>query len=156
MTNPTHATSVNWYSSGAVGTIIEAHEQLSGALTRMDGRGFWGYALWSIPEGQVWPDVDMSPTEFLQSAGTAERMSIELRQVDAEGVARQYAVGRPGTVHAGEPSVPVTWSDDHGIYVYPGEVYTAEEAAPVYLSYYDTGTVPAAYVLRELDLEPAQ
>ena len=156
MTDPTHATSINWFSSGAVGTMVAPHEQLARGLAALDGNDVWAYALWPIARGQTWPYVDMSPEEFLQSAGTAETMSLELRQIKADGVALQYAVGRPGTEHVGEPSVPVTWADDHVLYAYPGEVYTAEEAAPVYLSYYDTGKVPEGYVLRELDLNAPQ
>ena len=158
MTNPTHADSINWHSSGAVGDLDEPHREVTGALSRMDGQRFWGYSLWAIPEGQIWGEIDLRiwPKEFLQSAGTAETMSIELRQIEAAGVAHQYAVGRPETEHVGEPSVPVTWADDHVLYAYPGEVYSAEEAAPVYLSYYDTGKVPDGYVLRELDLEAPQ
>lgn len=152
MTQPTHATSVNWNSSGAVGAFVEPHRGITGALTRLDGAGFWGYSLWKFKPGEVWPDVG-SPDEFLQSAGTSARMSIELRRIEDDGTAHQYAVGRPGTTHDGEPSEAVAWADNKGLYAYPGEVYTAEQAAVVYLAYYDSGDVPAGYVLRELDLD---
>lgn len=122
----------------------------------MDGDGFWGFSIWPVPPGQMWPDVDMNPQEFLQSAGDRDRMTVELREVDPDGVAHQFVVGRPGTTHEGRPAELVTWADDRRQSVYPGEVYTAEQAAPVYLSYYDTGKVPAGYVLRELDLNDSQ
>ena len=129
---------------------------MAGALSRMNGDRFWGFSIWPIPQGQVWPDVDMDHPEFLQSAGDASCMSVELRELDADGVPHQYVVGQPGTTHQGERTETVTWAGGHQLHVYPGEVYTSEEAAPVYLSYYDTGTVPAGYVLRELDLSEPQ
>lgn len=151
----THVSTINWHSSGAVGDLREPHAEVARALTLMDGQGRWAYALWKIPAGEVWPDVD-KPRAFLQSAGDRDRMTVELREVAPDGVAHQYVVGRPGTTHEGRPTELVTWADDQRQSVYAGEIYTAEEAAPVYLSYYDTGTVPDGYVLRELDLSEPQ
>lgn len=154
----THVASVNWRTSGPVGELYEARREISTSLGNMDGDRFWAYALWPIPTGQLWTEVDNASRRkaFLQSAGDRDRMTVELREVAADGVAHQYVVGRPGTTHEGRPTELVTWADGQRQSVYPGEVYTAEEAAPVYLSYYDTGTVPAGYVLRELDLNESQ
>lgn len=152
MNDFSHATSVNWYYSSALGDFLPPKQDLTASLQDMDGRETWGYSLWRIPEGQRWPDNDMSPDAFLQSAGTAERMTIELREISDDGTPHQYAIGRPGTAHQGQPSVPVQWAGAREVLVYPGEDFTAAQAAPVYISYYETGRVPAGYVLRELDL----
>lgn len=152
MAQRTHASTLNWRSSGALGDLFEPHKEISVTLSKMNGKSIWGYSIWRIPEGQRWPDNDMSPNAFLQSAGTAERMTIELREISDDGTPRQYAIGRPGTAHGGQPSVPVQWAGAREVLVYPGEDFTAAQAAPVYISYYETGRVPAGYVLRELDL----
>ncbi|WP_295835184.1 hypothetical protein [uncultured Microbacterium sp.] len=148
----THAATINWRGSGAVGDLFAAHTELAVSLSRMNGASFWAFSLWRIPEGELWPDNDMSPKEFLQSSGNAQLMTLELREIDSEGAPRQFVVGRPHTAQAGPAAIPVTWRQTRCVFVHAGEDFTAEQAAPVFISYYETGRVPAGYSLRELDL----
>ncbi|WP_157497067.1 hypothetical protein [Leifsonia sp. Leaf264] len=123
-------------------------------LDALDGERTWSYALWPLPNGQRMKDLEPFVTgdQFLQSAGTAGAMSIELREIDGDGHARQFAIGRPDTYYGAGHVEAVVWSAGvHALHLFPGEVFGADEAAAIYFSYYSSGTVPAAYRRRELD-----
>ncbi|MDV7243460.1 MULTISPECIES: hypothetical protein [Rhodococcus] len=88
---------------------------------------------------------------YLQCAGSANALSIELRQ-KAAGAYHLYTVGRPG-VRRGKPGVAIPFQ--HGnrtLQVYPDEVFVAEEAAEIFHRYFKTGEVDTRYLLREIDL----
>lgn len=95
------------------------------------------------------PDSDV----YMQCAGSAGALTVEMRVVGADGVAHQYVVGKPGGVPVGEPSEVIRWDEGrHATRVFPFEVFTADEASDVFYAYFLTDTVPEGYVLRELDL----
>lgn len=149
-----HIVQSNGYSRGPLLDIFRPHaEQLRFSLNRMNGSSFWAYGLWRAPEGaDLLKDIPLSD-EYLQSAGSAEAMTVEIRVRDEGGVARQYTVGRPGEQPAGAPTEVIHWDDGrHSTTVYPHEVFTADEAADVFSAYFQTDRVPESCTLRELDL----
>ncbi|MGM7667929.1 hypothetical protein [Microbacterium sp. A93] len=154
MTRDTHVVESNGFSRGPLVDIIRPYpDQLRFALNRMNGTSLWAYSLWRAPEdANLLEDIPLSD-EYLQSAGTAEAMTIEMRAFDADGVAHQYTVGKAGDEPAAAPTEVIRWDEGrHSTTVYPNEVFTADEAADVFYAYFLTNTVAEPYILRELDL----
>jgi len=89
------------------------------------------------------------PQEYLQCAGTRERMTVEVRRREADGAFRQYALARPGVEAGGEEVI--RW-DAFETVVRSNEVFDAKAALPVFLAYFTEGNVPNEYPLRLLEL----
>lgn len=154
MSRDTHVVESNGFSRGPLVDIIRPYpDQLRFTLNRMNGRSLWAYSLWRAPEGSdLLDDIPLSD-EYVQCAGTAEALTIEVRVVDDDGVAHQYTVGKPGATPAGAPTEVIQWDEGrHSTKVHPHEVFTADEAAEVFIAYFLTDKVPDEYTLRELDL----
>jgi hypothetical protein len=104
-------------------------------------------------EGVEWGDRLPKdwPHEYLQSAGTADGMSIEIRRLEGDEY-RQYTIGRGGERSTVQDRVIVWGPNRRELTVSADEVFAADEATPVYLAYYRTGTIPEVCSLRLLDL----
>ncbi|MDJ1114600.1 hypothetical protein [Microbacterium dauci] len=77
-------------------------------------------------------------------------MTIEVRTVDASGIATQFVVGKPAD-DAGDATETITWDGGtQRTLVSANEVFTADEAAEVFSAHFRTDEVPAGYTLREL------
>lgn len=120
-------------------------------LGRLDGVERFSFILWKMPEGKRLDQVDQTEDaqEYCQSAGSAMQMTVEVRRI-VGGRPQQLVVGRRGPVDP-EPSVDIPWST-FTVHVRQNEVFDAQEAAEIFNAYYDTGWVPAGYVLREIEL----
>ncbi len=154
MTEPTHIDQINGHTRGAFLDDLRPYpEELTFVLNRMNGTSFWAYSLWRAPEGaDLLKSIPLS-LEYMQCAGTAKALAIEVRYLDPDGTPHQYAIGRPGAA-AGEPSEIIYYDDGrHHVTVYPTEVFTADEAAAIFYQYFLTDKVPQPYVLRDLHLE---
>jgi hypothetical protein len=111
-------------------------------------------SLSKLPDDQSIYDVTPAnaPTTFLQAAGSANAMTIEVRKVDDDGEERLYTVGRGGARH-GQPDVRIPFNGGaNEALVYPDEVFDADEAGDIFVGYFTTGQVPSRYALREYDL----
>jgi hypothetical protein len=73
---------------------------------------------------------------------------LTITSVRLDGEARQYAIGRPD----GDTAQVDVRRGDSVMHVPAGEVFTASEAGDLYWHYFQTGTVPDAYVWRLLDV----
>lgn len=154
MTKPTHITSHNNSVRGALVEYFRPYpDQIRFSIHGLDGASSWGYSLWRAPEGADLLDSIPTSSEYIQCAGTADALAIEVRHLDPDGTAHQYAVGKPGTVSTGEPTETIHYDDGrHSVTVHPNEVFTADEAAVVFYTYFLTDKVSQPYTLRELDL----
>ena len=154
MSRHTHVVESNGYSRGPlINTVRPYPDALRFALQRMNGSSWWAYSLWRAPEGSDLLDDIPASQEYLQSAGSAEALTIEVRVLDGAGVAQQFVVGKPGGEANGAPREVIKWNQGrHSTSVYPHEVFTAEEAAEVFYAYFLTDRVPEQYSLRELGL----
>ncbi len=154
MSKPTHITQINGQSRGPFVDYARPYpEQLRVSLNRMNASTFWAYSLWRAPEGADLLDSIPFNDEYIQCAGTAEAMAIEVRYVDPDGTAHQYAVGKPGGDHTGDPTEEIHWDEGrHSVFVHPNEVFTADEAAVIFYTYFLTDKVSQPYGLRELDM----
>ena len=129
--------------------------QLRRSLGDLDGNEDFAYLLYYVPDDAGWPDApgyddSKYDDEYMQSAGSADAMTIEVKRREGDGELRHYVIGRPGD-DADAPDVEVRYGS-HALSVRPTEVFDADEAARVYYEYFQTRTVPDTYVLRELDL----
>lgn len=160
MTSPTHIAERNGSSRMPLVDDIRPYpEQIKFTLNRMNGSSFWAWSLWRAPEGADLLESLPASDEYIQCAGTADALTVEVRKVDSAGTAHQYVVGRPaGDADAqppadAQPSVVIRWDDGrHSTTVHPSEVFTADEAAEIFSAYQQHGDVPAQYALRALDL----
>ncbi len=154
MTVRTHVIQINGNSRGPLVDIFRPYpDQIRASVNNMDGAKFWALSLWRAPEGaDLLEDIPFSEN-YIQCAGSAQALTVELRAVDASGVAHQYVIGKPGDPQAGDPSEVIPWDDGRrSTRVYPNEVFTADEAADIFYAYFLTDTIPTTYQRRELPL----
>ena len=125
--------------------------KIAGFLDRLDGTTRFSVSLWALPVGTSFDCVNLHrwPERYLQAAGSRDRMTVELRR-DGESGSRHFAIGKSDTIEP-EPSEEIRW-DAHRTQIYQVEVFTAAEAVPLFLSYWQTNEVPRGYRLRALDL----
>ena len=128
---------------------LSARFGFSHVLGRMDGVEFFAYNMWHHPEAVHFDDVDVEAhsNEFLQCAGSAEALTVELREKTENGYAHWVLSTAPIT---GEPDRIITWDEDFSTHVHQEEVFTSEQAAPLFEEYYRTGTIPASVPRRPL------
>lgn len=154
VTRRTHIEQMNGSSRGPLVDSIRPYpDQIRFSLNRMNGSSFWAYSLWRAPEdANLLADIPLSD-EYIQCAGSAEALTIEVRVIDAEGTGHQYVVGEPGGEASGAPTEVIRWGDGrYSTKVHPHEVFTADEAAEVFSAYFLTDKVSEPYALREIDL----
>jgi hypothetical protein len=122
-------------------------------LSLLDGRRRYSLGLWSLPDGIPFDSVDFAnwPIEYIQVAGSWDRMTIEVRRGDG-GQHRQYVLGHQSRSNGYDRQIEVIRWNGRETSVLPSEVFSADEAADIFISYYATGSVPESLALRRLDL----
>ncbi|TIC86714.1 hypothetical protein E8D34_10720 [Nocardioides sp. GY 10113] len=130
-------------------------QQLRHGIGLLDGGERSSYLLFHVPDDAGWPDapgfnVGDYDGDYLQCAGTAGAMVIEVRRLEADGRHHQYALGRP-TSATSAPSVEVDLGGV-SLMVSANEVFDADEAVRIFLHYFESRSVPDTCALRELDL----
>ncbi|WP_311259710.1 hypothetical protein [Microbacterium sp. WCS2018Hpa-9] len=142
-------------SLGLYGLVTDGYrpipDELRFVLRQLDGKRKRTYVIWRAthPEkGYVTP-ADMGDA-FMQAAGSADQMTVEVRLPAADGEGHLYTVGRPDPADGTTTLIPI--SDDRAVRVFSNEIFTADEAAVIFYTYYLTDAVSQPYVLRELDL----
>lgn len=154
MNSPTHIRQINGFTRGALIDDLRPYpEEIRFVLSRMNGTSFWAWSLWRAPEGADLLEDIPSSDEYMQCAGTADALALEVRRIEADGTPHQYAIGKPGGHRTGEPTEVIHYDDGrHSTTVYPHEVFTADEAAVVFYTYFLTDDVSQPYELRDLHL----
>lgn len=141
--------------NGQTGWLHYHHDSASDyfrhVLGLIDGDGRYTYCMWrgSNPESIVVRRDDIGET-FLQAAGSADAMTIEVRLLDTNNNGKLYTIGRQESASDAKQLIPM--SDERAIEVFSNEVFTSDEAATIFNHYYLTETIPETYTLRELDL----
>lgn len=102
-------------------------------LDVLDGSRRYAWSLWQTPPGASPDRVNMKwfPLEYLQCAGTRERMTVEVRRPEVDGVFRQYALARPSSAPVGDEVI--RWEAFETV-VRSNEVFDVESAFPSSLS----------------------
>lgn len=153
MNGATHALTMNGRIHGELRDPLDSSvEVIQKRLALLDGVDRFSLSLWKLPTGVPFDRVDLRkwPQEYIQAAGSRERMTVELRLQEA-GRPQQYVIGRSGS-GKGRNSVATTtivWNDIETP-VARTEVFTATEASELFISFYLTANVPSEYVLRPL------
>ncbi len=154
MNQPTHIRQINDTTRGALVDYVRPYpDQIRYSLHQLNGTSTWAWSLWRAPEGADLLDSIPFSDEYIQCAGAADALSIEVRYVDPVGIAHQCVVGRPAVESSGEPTEVVRWDEGrHSTKVFPSEVFTADEAAVIFYTYFLTDKVAQPYTLREIDM----
>lgn len=129
--------------------LLSPAELVEQRLALLDGVIRYSLSLWRLPDGITFDRVDLAawPMEYVQVAGSRERLTIEVRRLE-EGIPAQYVVGRHTPDASDSPTeVLVPW-DGYEERVLSTEVFTAAEAAKIFVFYYATGDIPGSFRVR--------
>jgi hypothetical protein len=133
--------------------VISPREPIEQRLGLLDGAVRYSLSLWRLPDGVPFDRVDLAawPQEYVQVAGSADAMTVEVRRAEPSGCGHDghYVLGRDTLEPAVEVVIP--W-DGYEARVYSFEVFCAVGAAEVFAHYNDTGQVADTYLLRPLSL----
>ncbi|NQX14120.1 hypothetical protein HQQ80_21040 [Microbacteriaceae bacterium VKM Ac-2855] len=149
----THVIRYNGSSKLEVSSSQLAEKVVRRAPALMDGKDDFAISLSRLPEGKrLWDDLSGSwPRFFLQAAGSAEGMMVEVRKENPDGSDSLYKVARPlpeERLHT--EAIDVTWNGR--VESAPAdEVFDATEAGDIFWYYYQHGAVPEKYELRVLE-----
>lgn len=129
--------------------------QFFSPLNMLGKNGNWYVIFFALPADMSYDQMrkeKMGATEYVQAAGTAEKMAVEIRKLGGEQWGAKwvrYGIGHP---HDGVAPVNVPLELPNGTEWISGpEVFAAEEAAQIFISYYKTGAIPDEYVLRPIE-----
>jgi hypothetical protein len=125
-------------------------------LTAFNGENKWAMFVFHLPPGvatfneYIDSTVDSRggwPHEYLQAAGSADAMTVDVTRREPDGKIHQYVLGREAV--SGEPSVALTFRNGEiTTHVHSSEVFTAADAAPVFVRYLLENHFPAEFHLR--------
>lgn len=148
---PTHIRQVNGSHREPFRDNLRPYpEAIRFTLNRMDGASFWAFALWPAPKGTDFSKALPESSTYMQCIGSAEAMMIEVRHPDPDDptIVYRLIVGKPGD-YSGEPSETLVWDEGRQhAKVYPGELFTADEAAAILYGYFDATAVAKYYRFR--------
>ncbi|BBZ15103.1 hypothetical protein [Mycobacterium branderi] len=119
-------------------------------LLQFDGTNTWAIVLEQCPPDGA--EHDQAAVRYLQAAGTAEAMTVEVRQPGGQqwgAVSVRSALGHPAPPGAARDVAIVLPRSTET--VCQSEVFTAEEAACLFDTYYQTGVVSDDYTLRPIE-----
>ena len=118
--------------------------------------GYKRYALvvWALPEGvdhvDDVPHDSVALSNYMQCGGSTEAMTVEVRVTQEDGSYEHYVVARKPVAD------PDAWTtimyNNTPLQVHPEEVFTGEQAAPVFRAYIEDGVIPPRELLRTLDI----
>jgi|KBSSwiStaDraftv2_1062776.scaffolds.fasta_scaffold189272_2 hypothetical protein len=127
----------------------------SNPLHNFNGDDQWSLGLAPIPPGKKYSDMlkagELS-TQYLQAAGVPDTLTVEIRKPGGKqwGVdSVRYTIGHRRS--GAEPlNVPIQLA--HGAkMISRAQVFAADEAAELFLSYYRTGDIPDGYELQPVE-----
>ncbi|EGD40661.1 hypothetical protein NBCG_05085 [Nocardioidaceae bacterium Broad-1] len=148
----THGLTMNGRVHGEIkDPVLAPREIIEQRLRLLDGVLRYSLSIWRLPNDVPFDRIDLGawPQEYIQAAGSAERMTLEVRRMDG-AEPEQFVVGRQGASKADHGAgAAVRWGDFEA-QVNWSEVFTAAEAADVFVSYYETDRVPDGIHLRPI------
>lgn len=142
-------------NDGRIGWLADEYLTISERLRRtlewLDAHKDYTYSIWRGAD-PTRTDGYLEPANgsFMQAAGSADAMTVEVRLPGPDGESHLYTVGRQEPADGATTLIPM--SDDRAVRVFSNEVFTADEAAAIFYTFYLTEGVSQPYVLRELDL----
>ena len=125
----------------------------------LNGENVFAIVVWALPEGAMHiddvPRSSPARATYIQCGGSTEAMTIEIRVTHDDDSYEHYAVAREPVT---DPKAWTTVSWDNGgpepytIQVHPQEVFTGEQAVPVFRAYIEDNALPPADLLRRIDV----
>ncbi|WP_156415613.1 hypothetical protein [Terrabacter sp. Soil811] len=149
----THALTMNGRIHGELKDALDPDDVLlRRRLALLDGIRRYSLSLWELPPETPFERVDLGrwPTEYVQAAGSRDRLTVELRRTENSGPC-QYVVGRTMSGPEPQPTVSLPW-DGVTTTVLANEVLDLDEAAAVFIRYLSDNGIPEGFALRRLDL----
>lgn len=131
-----------WLSDGSVATrfplIADHRDQVRRGLERLDGRDSFA-SLLSVDVGVDGSGSGLvaSEQDFIQCAGTAAAMTVELSELCDDGFVRRWVLGRTPSEHSRKTTV--RWSANGAADVFEHELWTAASATELFVTYYESG-----------------
>ncbi|WP_278578680.1 NTP pyrophosphohydrolase [Rothia aeria] len=120
--------------------------------------GYKRYALvvWALPEGvdhvDDVPRDSVALSNYMQCGGSTQAMTVEVRVTQEDGSYEHYVVARKPVTDP-DAWTTITWAGNRmPVQVHPEEVFTGEQAAPVFRAYIEDGVIPPRELLRTLDI----
>lgn len=151
---PTHAMTFNWNDSMHVDThLAHGGEKVHLGVESLDGEETWSFAIWPIPDPNFYRAPRATDARAcLQAAGSRSALTIALtREEPRNGDTHcQYVLGKAWNGVTPPREVSLEWNGG-GTTVFENEVFTADEAAPIFAYYLEHDTVPAEVELRLID-----
>lgn len=122
--------------------------QIAAGINRLgDGEDTY-YSIYPVAPDVPYDEFPYSH-EWIQATGIApDRLTVEIKQRDADGVHRLYTIGRTGGAGESAATEPIQ-NGDNTYLVRPSEVLTAADAIALFQHYYDNHSVPEGWNLRE-------
>lgn len=124
-------------------------------LRHFNGDDQWGLGLAPLPPDKTYDEMEKAgelSTEYIQAAGLPDVMTVEIRKPGGEqwGAAWvRYTVGHP---HTGTESLDVPIRLAHGVkMISRSQVFDADEATKLFVSFYETGDIPGGYALEPIE-----
>ena len=144
-------------TNGSISTVLNdtfrpVPDQLRRSLGLLDNDDQFALLVFLAPiDDQTWragPQtvIDEYGDSYLQAGGTAEKMSVELRRREDDGEYRFSIVGRDHDL--AEPLTETIDVQAAHEPRHPAELFTADEAAPVFAYYVEHQAVLEGYTLR--------
>lgn len=131
--------------------VDDPDEQLRGAFGRMDGDRLFTFLLWELPPDRSFDRGlrGIEPREFIQCAGAADGLTVELRERDEAGGYVLSTLGRADEA-AGPRDVVIQWRGNTTD-VHRNEMWSGGGAAELFLTYWRTRALPDNVTKRVLE-----
>ena len=153
MEKPRFAFTTNGHFSGELKPAAIPIEEIRRRAELLDGVERFSLSLWAQPTTVAFDKIDLSkwPFEYIQAAGSRDRLLVELRKVEG-GIARQFAIGRRSV----EPSQSakeeiVAWNGCLSK-VMQNEILDSQDCVQLFLGYISSEMDLEMYSLRLLTI----
>ncbi len=141
----THAATMNGLVSGELKPRepLTPEQEIGRLLRLVDGTERYSFCLWALPPDKPFDRINLRkyPQEYIQTAGTPERMTVEVRRL-VQGKPQQHVLGRPVEDPRSLTNEIVAW-DGIKTPVMSNEVFTVDEVIELFEHYYRMGDAPA-------------
>jgi hypothetical protein len=145
---PTHIRKSNRSSGWMSEFTEEIPGQIAAGIKRLGDGEYTSYSIYPLPADAAY-DETVYPDEWIQTTGVApERLTVETRRLDSDGVYRVYTIGHATDAGESEETEPIL-SGDNTYLVRPAEVLTSTEVIDLFQQYYDHHAFPESWQLRE-------
>lgn len=121
----------------------DPEEKLRAAFGRMDADRLFAFLLWEVPGDRSIDDGlrGVEPLSFIQCAGSADALTVEVREPDADGGYVLSTLGRADD-EPGPQDVQIEWRGNTKL-VCDNERWNSDGAAALFLTYWrGGGTLP--------------